>query len=71
MITTKKGETEKGAKTTVSYDGYWGLKTTANMPEFMDGVEYMKYRFSRYLTESIDRSTGKTPRSCGATTALS
>ena len=60
MITTKKGETEKGAKTTVSYDGYWGLKTTANMPEFMDGVEYMKYRFSRYLTESIDRSTGKT-----------
>lgn len=60
MITTKKGETEKGAKTTVSYDGYWGLKTTANMPEFMDGVEYMKYRFSRYLTESIDRSTGVT-----------
>lgn len=60
MITTKKGETEKGAKTTISYDGYWGLKTTANMPDFMDGVEYMKYRFSRYLTESIDRTTGVT-----------
>lgn len=60
MITTKKGDTEKGAKATVSYDGYWGYKTTANMPDFMDGAEYMKYRFSRYLTESIDRNTGVT-----------
>ena len=59
MITTKKGDSA-GAKTTVSYDGYYGFKTTANMPEFMSGDEYLKYRFSRYLTESVDKSTGTT-----------
>lgn len=59
MITTKKG-TEGAAKTTVSYDGYYGYKTTANMPEFMTGDEFMQYRFSRYLTSEQDRTTGLT-----------
>lgn len=57
MITTKKGDSS-AAKTTVSYDGYYGFKTTANMPEFMSGDEFLKYRFSRYLTESINTATG-------------
>lgn len=59
MITTKKGD-EKGTRTTVSYDGYWGFKEVANMPEFMNGDEYTKYRFSRYLTEKLDNTTGLT-----------
>lgn len=57
MITTKKGD-EKGARTSVSYDGYYGFKETANMPDFMSGDEYTKYRFSRYLTETVDNATG-------------
>ena len=52
QITTKRGE---GAmKTTLSYDGYYGIKTVANMPEFMDGYEFMQYRFFRYLTSKYN-----------------
>lgn len=60
MITTKKGDTSASAKATISYDGYYGVKETANMPDFMDGTEFLKYRFSRYLTESVDNATGVT-----------
>lgn len=61
MITTKKGSDMNGsAKATVSYDGYWGYKTTANMPEFMDGDEFMKYRFSRYVSSKMNNTTGET-----------
>nr|WP_320059404.1 TonB-dependent receptor [uncultured Bacteroides sp.] len=59
MITTKKGDSN-ATKTTVSYDGYYGVKTTANMPDFMDGDQFLKFRFSRYLTSSMDSSTGLT-----------
>ncbi|MBP1615529.1 MAG: rane protein [Bacteroidetes bacterium] len=59
MITTKKGDSNV-AKTTVSYDGYYGVKTTANMPDFMNGDEFLKFRFSRYLVSSLDASTGLT-----------
>ncbi len=59
MITTKKGDSN-ATKTTISYDGYYGVKTTANMPDFMNGDEFLKYRFSRYLISSMDASTGLT-----------
>jgi TonB-linked SusC/RagA family outer membrane protein len=59
MITTKKGDTN-AAKTTVSYDGYYGVKTVANMPDFMDGDQFMKFRFMRYLISSMNTTTGAT-----------
>lgn len=59
MITTKKGETQEG-KATVSYDGYYGFKNIANMPDFMDGDQFMKYRFSRYLSSKMNLATGGT-----------
>lgn len=51
MITTKKG-TVAGSKATISYDGYYGYKQVANMPEWMSGYEFMQYRFDRYLTST-------------------
>ena len=60
MITTKKGEGSDSAKATISYDGYYGVKTVANMPDFMDGTEWMKWRYLRYLTSSMDVNTGLT-----------
>ena len=61
MITTKKGAEMNGeVKATISYDGYYGWKTTANMPEFMSGDEWMNYRFSRYLMQTTDNATGLT-----------
>lgn len=53
IVTTKQataGKSEDCMKVTVSYDGYVGLKRKARMPEFMDGREWMDYRFYKYLT---------------------
>lgn len=61
MITTKKGAEMGGdIKAVVSYDGYYGWKTKANMPDFMSGDQWMNYRFSRYLMSSTDNATGIT-----------
>ena len=60
MITTKKGSAPGEAKTTVSYDGYYGIKTVANMPDFMDGADWMKWRIMRYTTSKLDPKTGST-----------
>lgn len=50
MITTKQTKAIEQGKAVVSYDGYYGYKTVANMPEFMDGDEWTNYRFQRYTT---------------------
>ncbi|HKM92843.1 MAG TPA: TonB-dependent receptor [Prolixibacteraceae bacterium] len=52
MVTTKsaRGQGEKTKKPTISYDGYVGLRQVARMPSFMNGSEFMQYRFSRYTT---------------------
>lgn len=61
IITTKRGtELSSGTKTVVSYDGYFGVRKAAYMPDFMDGDEFMKYRFSRYVSSSINSATGAT-----------
>lgn len=61
IITTKKGtEISTATKATVSYDGYYGIKKSAYMPDFMDGDQFLKYRFSRYLSSSQDVTTGST-----------
>ena len=61
MITTKKGtEMSDKTKTIVSYDAYYGIRKTAYMPDFMSGDEFLKYRFSRYLTSSMNAATGAT-----------
>ena len=59
MITTKKGSSSS-TRTTISYDGYYGIKTTANMPDFMNGDQFLNYRFDRYLLSTMDSSTGLT-----------
>lgn len=53
MITTKKGADMGGeTKAVVSYDGYYGFKSTANMPDFMSGNEWMKWRTFRYYADT-------------------
>ncbi len=56
MITTKgsKGAT-KARQMTVSYDGYYGVRDVARMPDFMDTKQFMNYRFARYM-EYADKS---------------
>lgn len=63
MITTKGSKgADKAQKATISYDGYYGIKKTARMPEFMDANEFMDYRFARCTTldgKSYDGSSRK------------
>jgi len=60
IITTKKGDAARETKAVVSYDGYYGVKKAAYMPDFMTGDEFLRYRFSRYLSSSISTATGVT-----------
>jgi TonB-linked SusC/RagA family outer membrane protein len=59
IITTRRGDTD-AARTTVSYDGYYGIRAVANMPDFMDGDQFMNWRFARYLVSEMDIATGQT-----------
>jgi TonB-linked SusC/RagA family outer membrane protein len=55
IVTTKRG---KAGKTTISYDGYMGVRTPTNLPEMFDGPEYVAYRTELFtaLGSSTDRS---------------
>ncbi|MCM1356104.1 MAG: TonB-dependent receptor [Staphylococcus sp.] len=49
MVTTRGGlNVNKSVKTSVSYDGYYGINHAARMPDFMDGQEFYNYRFAKF-----------------------
>jgi len=49
MVTTKQGKVGEG-RVSVSYDGYYGIRSVARMPDFMNGDDFSDYRFARYTT---------------------
>ncbi len=49
QVTTKKGANIKGG-TTISYDGYYGVRQQARQPDFMNGEEWMEYRQNTFIT---------------------
>lgn len=54
QVTTKNGaNVKKDTKTTISYDGYYGLTTPARMPEFMTGEQFYQYRFLKFLAPTM------------------
>ena len=54
LVTTKSASSAggKSKKPVISYDGYVGSRQVARMPGFMNGIEFMKYRFNRYTTRA-------------------
>lgn len=50
IVTTKQAKVGVGTKVSVSYDGYVGYKKVARMPDFMNDVEWMDYRYMKYVT---------------------
>ncbi|NDV66907.1 TonB-dependent receptor [Bacteroides sp. 224] len=50
IVSTKQAKAGNSMKVNVTYDGYVGYKTAARMPDFMDGVEWMDYRYMKYVT---------------------
>ena len=63
IVTTKSGTTvgDRHTKPTISYDGYYGITNTARMPNFMDGDEFYRYRFSKFLTYLDGSATSGQP----------
>ncbi|MGS2764344.1 SusC/RagA family TonB-linked outer membrane protein [Sinomicrobium sp. M5D2P9] len=55
IVTTKKGR--KG-KFTIQYDGYVGIRTPSNLPEMMNGEEYVRWRTDLFTNQgkNTDRS---------------
>lgn len=52
IVQTKSANLSSNAKTTVSYDGYYGTRTLARIPDFMDGREWVDFRTSAYYAYS-------------------
>ncbi len=59
MITTKGGKAAAGSTgATVTYDGYYGIRTVARKPNLMSADEFMNYRFQRFTTLTTDKYEG-------------
>ncbi|MDF9829107.1 TonB-dependent receptor [Parabacteroides sp. PF5-6] len=51
IVTTKQAKVGGAdSKVSVTYDGYVGHKTSARMPDFMDDVKWMDFRYMKYAT---------------------
>jgi TonB-dependent SusC/RagA subfamily outer membrane receptor len=55
IITTKKG---KEGKFTIQYDGNFGMRTSSNLPDMMNGEEYVQWRTDLYT--NLGKSTART-----------
>lgn len=55
IVSTKKGQQ---GKFSIQYDGYYGYRTPANLPDMMNGDEYVQWRTDlfTYQGKSTDRS---------------
>jgi len=49
IVQTKSGKSvQQASKTSISYDGYYGVSNIARTPNFMNTQEWMKYRIMNY-----------------------
>jgi TonB-dependent starch-binding outer membrane protein SusC len=53
IVTTKRG---KAGRTAISYDGYMGVRTPNNLPDMMNGPEYVAFRTQQFLAQGRDTS---------------
>ena len=52
VVTTKSGSTvgkKSDSKPTISYDGYYGISKVVRMPDYMNGDQFLKFRFMNFL----------------------
>ncbi|MDV3310710.1 MAG: TonB-dependent receptor [Cyclobacteriaceae bacterium] len=54
LVTTKQGSSVR-ERAVISYDGYYGVRKVARLPEFMDGDKWMNWRMDAYISEAITR----------------
>ena len=56
IVTTKQGSSVK-QKASISYDGYYGVRKAARLPEFMDGDTWWNFRQDAYITPALIANT--------------
>lgn len=58
IVTTKRG---KEGRFSINYDGYYGVRVASNLPDMMDGDEFVKFRTELFKTQgkSTDRSNAE------------
>lgn len=61
IVKTKNAGRPGGTRTTVTYDGYYGVRQLARIPNFMDGREWVDFRTSAFYTYANDRYALETP----------
>ena len=63
IVTTKSGSNvAKGAqKPSITYDGYYGVSKATNLPDFMNGNEFYRYRFMKFLNKAGGDANGGQP----------
>ncbi len=57
IVTTKQGSSSR--KPMISYDGYYGVRSVARVPDFMDGDTWMDWRIDAYTSAAL--VAGNTP----------
>ena len=57
IIQTKRADNTRSGALNVSYDGYYGVRKLARLPEFMDGREWIDYRAYAYF--EFNRNLGQ------------
>ncbi len=66
LVTTKQAKGAQADKVVVSYDGYYGIKEVARMPDFMTGDDFQAYRLAAYLKRQTNATTNESVYSLSA-----
>src|SRR5690606_22689309 len=61
IVKTKNAGKPGETRTTVTYDGYYGIRKLARIPNFMDGREWVDFRTSAFYTYANDQYGLETP----------
>jgi TonB-linked SusC/RagA family outer membrane protein len=54
IVTTKNAALNKNKGTTVTYDGYYGIREAARIPNFMNGREFWEFRQTNFLAGNME-----------------
>lgn len=54
LVTTKQGSGLKPGGTTISYDGYAGVRQNVRHPDFMNGDEWFQYRQNAFIMQNLE-----------------
>ena len=55
IVTTKRGASVR-SKASITYDGYYGLRDVARMPDFMSGDKWWNFRQDSFITGALQAS---------------